>query len=541
MSTKLSRRTLLAGAAAATGGAAGLAVPSPAAAVADSSGACLPAAPSVVVPPSDQRYADLVRSWNGRFVGSPDYVQVVNTTAQVEQAVQAAVRARKQIAVRSGGHCVEGFVTDPSIKVQIDMSRMTEIAFDRSRNAFLIEPGATLREVFRKLYTEYAVTVPAGTCPSVGAGGHFQGGGFGALCRRNGLSSDCIYAVEVVTVTASGGVKTIVATREAGDPNRELWWAHTGGGGGNFGVVTKYWMRGWGATGSNPATLLPAPPRMNRSLAFVFPWAALTPATFTQLLRNYIGWHLANSGPASPFTALNATLIAAHKNSFPANLLSVVVDPTDPATNDLVAQFKAAVVDPVGAPYQLTDSTRPWLESTNVAGYSDTGDEVGRRNKAKGTYLRGPYSDEQLATIHHYLTATDITSPLAGVFFNSYGGKVNSLPWDATAVPQRDSVLKVMHTAHWTNPAQDATFIGWLRDFYRDLYAGTGGVPVPNAVTDGSYINYADIDLADPALNTSGVPWSTLYYKGSYPRLQRVKAAYDPGNVFRHKLSIELP
>jgi FAD/FMN-containing dehydrogenase len=71
--------------------------------------------------------------------------------------------------------------------------------------------------------------------------------------------------------------------------------------------------------------------------------------------------------------------------------------------------------------------------------------------------------------------------------------------------------------------------------------ARTGGVPVPNDANEGSYINYPDVDLADPEWSTSGVPWHTLYYKGNYPRLQRVKARFDPKNVFRHPLSIELP
>ncbi|MEY9848856.1 FAD/FMN-containing dehydrogenase [Streptacidiphilus sp. BW17] len=59
--------------------------------------------------------------------------------------------------------------------------------------------------------------------------------------------------------------------------------------------------------------------------------------------------------------------------------------------------------------------------------------------------------------------------------------------------------------------------------------------------THGTYINYPDVDLADPAFNTSGMPWSPLYYGENYPRLQRVKARWDPRNVFRHALSIEPP
>lgn len=69
-------------------------------------------------------------------------------------------------------------------------------------------------------------------------------------------------------------------------------------------------------------------------------------------------------------------------------------------------------------------------------------------------------------------------------------------------------------------------------------FADTGGVPVPSQAYDGALINHPDTDLADPALNTSGVPWHTLYYQQNYPRPQRVKALWDPLNVFRHALSI---
>lgn len=77
-----------------------------------------------------------------------------------------------------------------------------------------------------------------------------------------------------------------------------------------------------------------------------------------------------------------------------------------------------------------------------------------------------------------------------------------------------------------------------MRRFYRDLFAGTGGVPLPADVSSGASINHADIDLADPAWNTSGVPWHTIYYRENYARLQRVKARWDPLDIFRHALSI---
>lgn len=79
-----------------------------------------------------------------------------------------------------------------------------------------------------------------------------------------------------------------------------------------------------------------------------------------------------------------------------------------------------------------------------------------------------------------------------------------------------------------------------MRPFYRDLFAETGGVPVPGEAYDGAFINHPDTDLTDLRLNTSGVPWHSLYYKENYPRLQRVKARWDPRNVFRHALSVRV-
>ncbi len=84
-------------------------------------------------------------------------------------------------------------------------------------------------------------------------GGHVVGGAFGFLCRQLGLAADYLYAVEAVTVEERGQASSVVATRETSDPHRDLWWAHTGGGGGNFGVVTRYWFRSPDASTEDPA------------------------------------------------------------------------------------------------------------------------------------------------------------------------------------------------------------------------------------------------------------------------------------------------
>jgi FAD/FMN-containing dehydrogenase len=92
--------------------------------------------------------------------------------------------------------------------------------------------------------------------------------------------------------------------------------------------------------------------------------------------------------------------------------------------------------------------------------------------------------------------------------------------------------MKLQYQTYWTDPAEDDINLAWIRRFYQSVYARTGGTPVSNRVTDGCYVNYCDDDLVD---------WQYLYYKESYPRLQRTKAEWDPHNVFHHKQSIQLP
>ena len=90
-------------------------------------------------------------------------------------------------------------------------------------------------------------------------------------------------------------------------------------------------------------------------------------------------------------------------------------------------------------------------------------------------------------------------------------------------------------------PTDDARYLAWARGLYREVYAATGGVPVPNEGNGGSYINYPDPDLADARWNTSGVPWHAMYYGDNYARLLRVKSQWDPKDLFQHQLSIGRP
>jgi aclacinomycin oxidase len=162
----------------------------------------------------------------------------------------------------------------------------------------------------------------------------------------------------------------------------------------------------------------------------------------------------------------------------------------------------------------------------------------GVSTKVKDALLKKRLTGRQIAVVFDYMTRTDY-DVMGGAFgFATYGGHINTVAADATASAQRGSIFDMACNTGWIDPRDGEKNLAWVRAFYEDLFAESGGLPVPGDAYEGGLINHPDTDLADPALNKSGVPWHGLYYKENYPRLQRIKARYDPRNVFRHALSI---
>ena len=122
----------------------------------------------------------------------------------------------------------------------------------------------------------------------------------------------------------------------------------------------------------------------------------------------------------------------------------------------------------------------------------------GVRMKAKDALLKKRLTDDQIAVAYDYLTRTDhdVIGGMLGLA--SYGGCVNTVAPDATASAQRRAIFDLACTTGWLDPKEDAQNLAWVRAFYRDLFAATGGVPVPGDAYDGALINHPDVDLADP-------------------------------------------
>jgi hypothetical protein len=115
--------------------------------------------PSTKIERGDPRYrAVLDKRFNKRFSANPDYVCLVDSPEQVRVAVEEAVSEGRRVVVTSGGHCLEGFVSDPDVRVIVDVSPMKRIYYDADKRAIAVEAGVTVGEAFRALFETWGST-----------------------------------------------------------------------------------------------------------------------------------------------------------------------------------------------------------------------------------------------------------------------------------------------------------------------------------------------------------------------------------------------
>ncbi len=422
---------------------------------------------STRIGPDDPRFqAVLDKRFNKRFAASPDYVYLPGSTSELVAAVEEAVAEGRRLVVTSGGHCLEGFVSDPDARVILDVSPMKRIEYDAERGAVMVEAGAGVGETFRMLAERWGVVVPLGEHPAIGMGGHVAGGAFGFLCRQLGLAADYLSAVEVVTVDESERASAVVASRQATGPHRDLWWAHTGGGAGNFGVVTRLWFRAPGASGDDPAELLPRAPESVTTFRAEWDWSAIDRASFLRLLRNHGTWCERHADAESPFATLWA-LLEIHRKQLGTIVVRGVSTAGAAAPKEAeaqIAEYLVALADGIGEPSSPEIGRMSWLAFA-LDPFPDlfAAPPGGVSVKVKDALLKGRVTDRQIAVAFHYLTREDF-DVLGGMFgLATYGGRVNTVAPDATAASQRGAIRDTAVSTGWLDPAEEAENLRWAR------------------------------------------------------------------------------
>jgi FAD/FMN-containing dehydrogenase len=448
-----------------------------------------------VVRPGNAGYHQARLLFDTRFDAvKPRAVVFCESLADVQRTVRWARRHAVRIVPRSGGHSYGGYSTTTGVVV--DVSRLKGVALDRHGHA-VIGAGARLIDVYDRL-AGHGRTVPGGSCPSVGIAGLALGGGVGFASRKFGLSCDNL--LEATVVLADGRAVVCNASR-----HRDLYWALRGGGGGNFGIVTRLVFR------THPVGQV--------AICFLeWPWSDAKEVVQA--------WQrLAPHAPDAFFSVLN---------------LNAAVGGRPRITS--AAQFLGTmdqlrtIVKPLaeaGTATRFTVSSHSYLDAQRIwAGCSGTIAEchlppqghLSRSTfKGKSSFANAPLSAAGIDTMLRQIEARVSTGSGSGIILlDSYGGAINRVRKNATAFVHRDALFSMQYLAYWSPPAAAAPNLRWLADFYAAMR--------PH-VSRFAYQNYIDPDLAN---------WQQAYYGTNLDRLISVKRRYDAQNVFRSRQSIPL-
>ncbi len=359
--------------------------------------------------------------------------------------------------------------------LMLDLAEMTAVDVDTASQAAWCDGGALLGNLDDATLAKGLVTT-AGVVSHTGVGGFTLGGGFGRLNRKYGLTIDNLLAAEIVT--ADGRVRVVSAEDEP-----DLFWAIRGGGG-NFGAVSRFRYQ--------------LHPFERNVLSGLIVWP------FDQardVLEFYAGWQGGLSrelytGPA----------MLTHPELGPVIAMEVVYN-GDPGRGEkelapLRAIGKPAVDSVVVQDYKVLQTH----EDATVA--------HGIRSYAKNAMV-GEFSQELVDD----LIDSFVADPRAAIFTHTCGGAVGDVGTTDTPFPHRDVATMLVFFTGWMDPAEDEEGKQMCRDWH--------------AALEKHSLGYYDNIEQDGASRTAG------NFGPNYDRLRRIKAQYDPGNLFRLNSNIE--
>jgi hypothetical protein len=422
----------------------------------------------------DARYEELRKGFNKRINKFPLVIALCKSTADVSEAIQYARKNNLAIAVKSGGHSMEGFSSnDGGMVINLSQMNSVEMLEDDKIKA---GPGCTLSHLYDAILPKDRI-IPAGSCGTVGLGGLTMGGGYGLFSRKFGLT--CDHLLEATMVDGNGKIHS---TKD--DP--ELLWALRGGGAGNFGVVTELVYK----THPKPETMQ----------SHHFKSRKLDAEKAKILLQKW--FEFSAQLPDTCFSAyvLNGSTLNMLVTNFGTltDELQLLLDNLAKETDE----FKAV------APAEISKKLKNYYGSLIPVYF---------KNSSAGLYKSfddiEPFIGDVLDKV--------ITNPGMIYQVNMLGGKIADAAFEKNSCyPHRAYNYISELQAYWETPSREEK----LKQV---------SIEILNTISDNGittqYINYCSLEFAD---------WEKAYYGDNYSRLQTVKKKYDPENFIRHPQSI---
>jgi len=449
----------------------------------------------------------------------PIAIVLPESLEQLQKSVACCREISLEIRVRSGGHSYEGTssVADyGTLFVIIDMMNLNHVRVDMKTETAWVEGGATLGETYYVIsQASDAYGFSAGSCPTVGVGGHIGGGGFGLLSRKYGLAADNV--VDALLVDANGQL----LDRET--MGEDVFWAIRGGGGGLWGIVYAWKIQLLKVPQIVTGFILSRTGSKSHIVKLVNKWQYVAPNLDDEFYLSCI---------------VGAGLAEAEKPGLSTTFKGFYLGTKSKAISMLNHVFPELGV--------VEEECREmsWIES--VVFFSGLNDVSDLRNR----YMQGKeYFKAKSDFVRHHVPlvgieiALDIleNEPKGYVILDPYGGMMHNISNESIAFPHRKgNIFTIQYLIYWKEADNDKSsdYIDWIRGFYSSM------TPFVSYGPRAAYINYMDFDLGvmelisfDDDLVKARV-WGEKYFLSNYDRLVRAKTLIDPDNVFTNQQGI---
>ncbi|MFL6190883.1 MAG: FAD-binding oxidoreductase [Actinomycetes bacterium] len=434
-----------------------------------------------VTAPDDAGYDQARKVFYGKYDRRPAAIVRPADAAEVAQVVTLAADGGLELAVRSGGHSLAGHSVSEG-GIVLDLSEMTALDLDLEGRTAWAQTGLTAG-AYTTTVGGHGLATGFGDTASVGIGGLTLGGGVGFLVRRHGLTIDNLLAAEIVT--ADGRLRRVDAGHEP-----DLFWAIRGGGG-NFGVATRFRFRLHELPGIvGGMLLLPADAELIEGFVAA---AEAAPEELSAIANIMVA-------PPMPFLPPRA-----HGKLIVMALMAYAGEPA--AGERALAPFRA-LAEP------LADMVQPMP----YAGLFEPVEDMEVTEESARSLFMDTVDAAAAAAIVERLQAS--TAPMAVAQLRALGGAMARVPADATAFPHRDRRIMAGVGAVYDRAADKPVHDAWADGFAAALRQGEPGV----------YVNF----LADEGSGRV----REAYPGPTWDRLVEVKRRWDPDNLFRRNQNI---